>query len=364
MLRTLRAAAVVSAGLVAVLAAGPAHAQDVTVQSTSQLKLGGAMGSMMRMMGGSKENVETSSISGHKMRMDQGKTATIIDVDAGTITTLNNDKKTYSTMTFEQLAQAMAAAQAQMKESYEQSKKESQAKGEDAPRMDFKYDVKVDRTGEKQKIAGYDAERAFLTLQVETRAAEDQKSEMQEAGTMVVLEDIWLSSSAPGAATKKEFEAAYAKRAKTDLGNQFKALAMVFGQNPEAKEALSAASKEMQKLDGMPLRTTVYLALVPPGMKFDRDLALGGGSDDAKKGDEASGKKKGGLGGFMGKLAAKAAAAQAGSDDSDQKAAPKQGTLFTMITEVKDIKVGAVPASAFSVPAGYREIKPDMDTEH
>ena len=67
-------------------------------------------------------------------------------------------------------------------------------------------------------------------------------------------------------------------------------------------------------------------------------------------------------GGLFGKLKAAAAAAEQKGEEN-QKGAPKdaqQATLFSTLTEVQEIKSG-VPADAFSIPAGYKEIQANMN---
>src|SRR5580692_12045335 len=56
---------------------------------------------------------------GQKMKTDSGTTATILDFDAQTITTINNTQKTYTVRKFSDLGEGIAAAdnvQADVKE--------------------------------------------------------------------------------------------------------------------------------------------------------------------------------------------------------------------------------------------------------
>ncbi|MEO6864542.1 MAG: hypothetical protein ABI229_03735, partial [Gemmatimonadaceae bacterium] len=67
------------------------------------------------------------------------------------------------------------------------------------------------------------------------------------------------------------------------------------------------------------------------------------------------------FGGLMGALKSVAAKASEKSDDkSTSTGPPKQATLMTLTDQVTGITQEAVPASAFSVPAGYRELKSPM----
>lgn len=365
MRRTQVLRAVLASGFALALTAMPAHAQ-VTFTSATSFKLGGAMGKMVgiaaKLGGGSTDNTTTTFLSGHKMRTDAGSHSTIIDVDAGTMTMIDNKAKSYSTMTFEEMAAAMDAMSAQMKASYAQAKADAEAKGEKAPDIDFKYDVAVDRTGEKENIAGYPAEHAFITLTVETRATPEGETEMQDAGSLVVLIDTWNSTSVPTAAAQKEFQEAYAKRVQRDFSGATRMLSAAFAADPRIAKAMEASAKELRKLPGVSVKSTTYVVGVPPEQKFDRQLALGEASADKPK--ESTAKKAGK--GLFGKLkqAAAEAAKQDQEQEADQKAAPKQGTILTSSSEVKDVKAGALPASTFEVPAAYKKVESELQKQH
>ncbi|MBX6362946.1 MAG: hypothetical protein IRZ00_03675 [Gemmatimonadetes bacterium] len=354
-------ATVLAAGLATVATAAPARAQ-VTFTSETSVKFGGGLGKMVgfaaRLGGGSTTNTETSYISGHKMRTDAGGRSTIIDVDAGTITMLDNKAKTYSTMTFEEMAAALDAMTNQAKASYAQAKADAKAKGEAVPDVELKYKVDVENTGETQDIAGYRAARSFMTLTVETRATPEGKSEKEDAGTLVVLVDTWNSTTVPTRAAQQEFQAAYAKRVSRDFRGATRMLSAAFAGDPRIAQALEASGKELQKLPGVSVKSTTYVIGVPPGQKFDRKLALGEAGEKAEA--KESGAKKAGKG-LFGKLKQAAAAAAAGDEEQrqeqDEKAAPKQGTILTTSTELKEIKAGPVPASLFEVPAEYKKVE-------
>lgn len=359
--RRILAAALV-AGLAVAATAAPARAQ-VTFTSATSVKFGGAMGKMVgfaaRLGGGSTNNTETSYISGHKMRTDVGTNSTIIDVDAGTITTLDNKAKTYTTMTFEEMAAALDAMSNQAKANYAQAKADAKAKGEQVPDVEFKYSVAVEKAGEKQEIAGYSAERSFVTLTVETRATPEGKTEKEDAGSLVVLIDTWNSTSVPTRAAQEEFQAAYAKRVARDFRGATKMMSAAFAADPRIAQALEASGKELRKLPGVSVKSTTYVVGVPAGQKFDRKLALGTAEKGGEQAEESGAKKAGK--GLFGKLKQAAADAAAGGEkqdqEQDQKAAPAQGTVFSTSTELKEVKSGPVPASTFQVPAAYKQVE-------
>src|SRR5512141_2556406 len=76
-------------------------AQGVTVTSSTSMSGAGVIGAMMK-LGGGGANTTTTYISGHKMRTDSRDNSMIIDVDGGKIINIDNKKKAYSVVTFEE----------------------------------------------------------------------------------------------------------------------------------------------------------------------------------------------------------------------------------------------------------------------
>jgi hypothetical protein len=350
----------------------PLFSQGLTIQSVNDIRFLGSLGTLVNMAarfggGGNMHDIPTTTyLSGHKMRTESENTATIIDADAGRFITIDNAKKTYSSMTFDEMAEIMrqaqeGAKQEQAKRANEPKSSSSSSKSTDKKTdLNVKYKVETDRPGDREKIAGYNAERMFLTITMEGEAKEEGK-QAEQVGSMVLLIDNWISKDAPQSQAMAEFQRAYAQKAGEAFKEQAKGLQAAFNVNPQLKGGLEAASKEMAKLQGTPLRSRVYVTLVPPNTPFDRKLALGDASagEAAAKAEDAKPKSGGGFGGLVGKL--KAAAEEANKQDKNDKnkssEPPKQGTIMTMKNEVQTITTGPVSADLFGPPAGYREIK-------
>lgn len=341
--------AVVVAGFAVSLAPAVVAGQGATVTSTTSMKGAGVIGAMLK-LGGGGSNTSTSYISGHKMRHDLKDNSTIIDVDGGRIITLDHKNKTYSVMTFEQMAAAMSAAADSMKAAKARGETKPKKATQEDQKYEMDYSVKVDPTGEHRKIAGYDAARTFITITM--GAHEKGQQARADEGQMVLLVDEWLSSSAPNAVAMREFQRAYAAKMGREFADPMKQMSALFNSNPQLKAGMAAASKELAKQQGIPLSNTINFVVVPEGMTLDRQAAVSGGANGAAQAQE---KPKGGL---FGKLKAAAAAAEAGQKGEEKGAPAKQSTLLSMATEVQEIKTG-VPSDAFSIPAGYREI-PNM----
>ena len=147
----------------------PLFAQGLTIQSTTDVRFQGALGTFVNIAskfggGGSMHDIPTTTyLSGHKLRTESNNTAVIIDADAGRITNIDNKAKTYSSFTFDEMAEMMrraqeSAKQEQAKEAANPKKSSKDPKGD----VKWKYKAETDRPGQREKIAGYNAERIFL----------------------------------------------------------------------------------------------------------------------------------------------------------------------------------------------------------
>jgi len=347
----------------------PLFAQGLTIQSTTDVRFQGALGTFVNIAskfggGGSMHDIPTTTyLSGHKLRTESNNTAVIIDADAGRITNIDNKAKTYSSFTFDEMAEMMrraqeSAKQEQAKEAANPKKSSKDPKGD----VKWKYKAETDRPGQREKIAGYNAERIFLTVTVEAEAT-PEGGQTEQVGSLVLLLDQWISKDAPQSAAMAEFSRAYAQKAGQSFKSQTAALQAAFAAEPRMKGGLEAAAKEMAKIQGTPLRSMMYFTLVPASLQFDRQLAMNEVSASAANAAKTDDKPKGGgFGGLVGKLKAAADEANKQGDKNDKKTSqpPKQETIATYKDEVSNITSGPISADLFAPPAGYREIKRQM----
>jgi hypothetical protein len=244
------------AGLLVCLAAGTLSA-DVTYTETTKytggtlIEMTQRMASnpiMGRLAGGRLQAAfhdQTSSVfvKGAKMARVGSVSTTVFDLDAGTVTTINNEKRTYSVETFEELRQRMEQMQQRMNRN---------------GGGDLEFDVKVDKTGQTRSIKDQTASETVMTL-----TAKNANSQ----GQMVVKVDTWL---VPPTAGTKEL-ADYQRK----LAEKFAyAFAGAPGLGP-AMGGMNAAMKEMRKLDGYPLLSDISVSGVSSPM-----AAMGGGGND------------------------------------------------------------------------------------
>jgi hypothetical protein len=178
-----------------------------------------------------QDQTSTVYIKGAKMARIGQTTSTIIDLDAGTITTIQNEKRTYSVMTFDQLQQNMNRGQ------------KGGAGG------DIKFDVKVQQTGNTKSIDGQTATETLSTL---TATSPDANG-----ATMVVHSDYWIVPNEPGADDIREFH--------RKLAAKYQGILQANPMMGAASKGISAATAESMKT-GYPVQTKIDVSGVSSPM--------------------------------------------------------------------------------------------------
>jgi hypothetical protein len=189
-----------------------------------------------RMGGGAMRNAfedkhDEVYVKGNKMARLGGMFSTIYDLDAGTVTTINNTKQSYNTMTFDEMREQMEKMQQRMN-------KNKSGGGE------LQFDVKVDKTGETRTINGATATETVITMTAKQESA---------SGQMVVKTHLWL---VPQSAATREVTDFSRK-----LGEKF---AYAYGGGSPmmgpASGGLAAAMKEAFKQDGYPVENDIEVS--------------------------------------------------------------------------------------------------------
>lgn len=331
-------------------ATGPADAPHVRYRSTTSMNLG-ALGTVARLLGKDVENVsETISISGLRQRTDQGDQSTIMDLEQDRMITIDHKKKQYSVLTFEEMARQMEAAVDKMKEQRETASASASAdnsaasSGDPEAEVDFTFDMDMDETGIVESVNGLPSEQVLLTVKTEFEVeAEDDQQEMQSVrGIMYALVDTWTTKEIAGSETMRKFQMAMAQK----MGEQVQEAGMgealgAISQDPRLAASMEKAAEEMEKLDGMTVRSTMHLILAPEGQALDMEAALRPPTGDDP--DRAAA------------MAQMAENMEAGA--SDAGAVTQQMTLLRVTTQVSDLQIDPIPAEFFDIPDGYSEVE-------
>jgi hypothetical protein len=323
---------------------------DFTYRETTTIT-GGAMLSMMKVVGvfskQAREPVQsTVAVKGDKMLHRSQQQATVIDLAAQTVTTIDMQKKTYTVMTFEEFRQMMEQMSQKMQKSQDQGGK-----------MEFKVSAKD--TGNTKEIAGYQTKELVLRMEMQ---ATDQKSGQQ--GSMVISSDIWL---APAVAGYQEVRAFY-----TRMGEKlaFNPGGGMFMSSPEASKNMGELYKEIGKLDGIPVLQTISMGGAGQPGSGDASAQPGSGGQQQQQQQQqqqpaARPSLGGALGGALGGRFGLGKKKQQ-QDDQASTGQPSQqqqqgngnpGSLMEATTEMSGFSSDPVDDSTFAVPAGFRKVE-------
>jgi hypothetical protein len=232
-------------GAATVLAAGLLPA-DVSYTQTTKFEGGTLVDMMQKMasmpmigrMGNMKQAFEDQQydvyVKGNKMARLGKLTSIIYDLDAGTITMIDNAKQTYRTSTFDEMQQRT--------EQMEQRMNRGQG-------GDVDFDVKVSSTGQTRDIDGATAKEMLIVMTAK---------QASEQGQMKVTTHVWLlpysSSSTELVDFQRKLAAKYAG-----------AFSMGGPGMGAASKGISAAMKEAMKQDGYPAVTETEISGVTAG---------------------------------------------------------------------------------------------------
>ena len=328
-----------------VLCSVPLHA-DFQYQSTAHIT-GGAMLQMMRFVPGAgklrEPQTSTVAVQGNRMIHKSSLQTSIIDLDKRTITTINNEKKTYSVVTFDQMKQAMDAAAA----------KAQSAKQPGSP--DLSIDANIQQTGQSRNIEGYDTKEAILTMSM---TMSDPRT--AQTGAMAIKMDMWIAPEVAGYSEVREFY----KRMAKDLDWMPGGMALL--NRPDMARAISKMMAQGGALEGTPIQEVVSMR--PAGTPGGSDATTSAPSQPATTQNNsqqnpsaaiagALSGRFGGLGGFGRKKQSQSsqdAAPAAGASSSGD------GSLIEMTMENSGFSAAPVNSALFEIPAGFREVPPDM----
>jgi len=312
------------------LAAVPAYA-DVKTRDRSNVKFEGMLGRMFNLFGGkaAKEGVEgLTAVKGSRKATINDSTGHIVDLSEEKVYDLDMKKKTYTVTTFEELRRRMREAEERARK---EASRETPGKKEEAQKPAKEYEIDFDGkdTGQKKAIAGYDAHETVVTSTVREKGRT-----LDEAGGLVMTNDVWLGPKIPQLRELSDFDVKYWKQLQGPEAVAMSAeqMATVLAMFPLVGKAMARMQKDGDKLAGTPLDTTSTFESV-----MSKDQMTQAQSSD-------SGNKGGGLTGMLARKIIK-------------KDEPKaRGTIMTTHHEVLEAST-SVAAADLAIPADFKEKK-------
>ncbi|HEV2444919.1 MAG TPA: hypothetical protein VGS58_03320 [Candidatus Sulfopaludibacter sp.] len=332
-------------GVVLVLGSAPLLA-DFSYQQKSTIT-GGMMASVMKVAGVfSKQAREpqqaTVAVKGDRMVHRYATHMQVIDLGAQTITSVDLQKKTYTTMTFEQFKQMLA----QMQDAMQKSKDK-----ENAP--DIKFKVSAKNTGATKTIGGAEAKESVITMEMQ---GTDQQT--GQTGGMVVTTDVWIAPAANGYQEIRDFYKRMAEKLDWAPGTTS------FPGHPEMAKGMAESMKEVGKLDGMPVYEITSMGMT--GQPSSQSNAGAQQSQQQSSQPSVGGAIGSALGSRFGLGRKKKDQQQSPADSQSPGAAPPAGAngapngLMEMTIEMSGFSSASVDDSQFAIPAGFKQVEADM----
>jgi hypothetical protein len=312
---------------------------DFQYESTARMT-GGALLQMMRFVpgAGKMREPQTSAVAfqGNRMIRKGPAETQIIDIDKRTITTVNTAKKTYSVMTFEQMKEALNNAAASMQN----------AKQPDSPNLSI--DANIQSTGQTRKVAGYDAKEQILTMSMNLTDPRTAQS-----GTMAMKMDMWIAPEVTGYSEVRDFYKRMAKELEWMPGG------MALMGRPDIARAVSKMMAQGGAVEGTPVEEIMSMRPVAADGSTAAAPAQPAQSTAPQTPSSAIGGalagRLGGFGGFGRKKQVSAA-----QDTSAPAPASQDTSLIEMTMDNSDFSTAPVSPALFEIPAGFREIAPDL----
>ncbi len=354
------------------LSAGPGRA-DFSYEQTSKIT-GGVMAGAMRLAGAFSSKArqpmkQTVVLKGDRMATIGAGSANVIDIGKETITEINFEQKTYSVVTFAEMAEAMKRMQAKMQ-------------GGGRQQADVEYKISVKDTGQTRQIAGLNTRQMLLLFAIE---GTDKKS--GEKGAMNMIADMWLAPDVPGYAQVRDFYRRMGQKMAWTPG-----MSGMAGAQPGMMKGMAEVAKEASKLDGIPVLQILYLGVTPEAMAQAQagkapqptpENAQEGPSVGQAAGKAAEESAAGAIAGRLGRLGgvgglgrrekeeappepATAAGAAPGPEapppppQAQERQAQGAALLMEMTTELSGFSSAPVDAAKLEVPAGFKQVESEM----
>lgn len=317
---------------------------------------GGAMLGMMRMAGALSKNLRepnrsTVIVKGNRMAQIDSQRTQLIDLDAGTITSIDHAKHTYSVMTFAEMKQMMEEMAARMN-------------GKNKSGQPMKIIVDVKETGQTREISGLKTREVHLGIKMQTSDADSGQQ-----GTMNVVSALWLAPGIPGYQEVQAFHRRMAEKLAWTPGSNFAAM-MPSG----AGQAMAEAHKQMSKLDGVPVLTIMRVGAgeqaVPQMDSATRQAEQQQAQQNPPTAGDVAGSVIGssipGLGRFggFGRKKKQPPQEQQPAQQPRQQSAAAPDSLMEITTESQAFSQAPVDPSKLEVPPGYKQVESDYAKRH
>ena len=322
-----------------VLAAALPAVAEVKTEEKSSFKLAGPMSRIVGMFAGkaAKEGlISTVAVKGNRKMSSDESAGEIVDLDEKKIYVLDMKKKTYETVTFEEMLRRMKEAQEKAAQAMkEQPKQERQPEGKE-----MEVDFSLKESGQTRTINGFECREVVATV-----TTHEKGKKLEESGGMVMTSHMWYGPEIAAMKEIAEFDMRYYKA----LGEPFlggpsgQDMAAVMAMYPAMKDMVGKVEAEKVNVKGTPVLTETTMEAVSSPEQVAQE------NKQEKESAPATG--IGGFGGMLGRKIMR-------KKEEPAPSSPPSNRATIMTTNHELVKVStSVAASDISIPSGFKEKK-------
>jgi len=357
------------------LVSGPALA-DFKYTDTSQITGGALMGMANFAAKFSKDSraamqpiTTTHYIKGNRMRTDGSDgSIQIIDLDGRRIISIDNQKRTYSVATFEEIKAAMEKAR-QDAEAKAQQNAGKNEKAQDA-QLQVTPKITVLPGSGTRTILGQDTKETKVKMDMEMQAQNNGQAPPPKPGepnsvTFTMTMDTFVAPNVSGYQEVGEFYKKMAKEVNWVPPSNIHV-------DPRMTQGMSELQKNSDALKGLPMLSYISMGIPPqPGANpnASQTSSNSSSSDSSKSTDSGSSVPTSGsdavvkgLGSLFGKKKKQQDDnAKAGTPAPPPNPNPDPNALMEMTTQVSSFSDSPLDASLFDIPTGYTQVPADAN---
>lgn len=351
-------------------------------------------------------------------------TIDIVDLDKGEMIHIDNVRKTYSIVTFEQMRKAFTTVQKQPAAPVAPPQPQAQT-----PSFDMKFDTSVNNTGVTKMIDGFQAQEQIITVKMtmslppgtdpttgqaaapgaQAVAPGAQAGAQPASMTYTVTTDCWITPDPPEVKEIKDFDTRMAQKMmegvdtkeiveamKANVARSNAAMGQMFGGHPGSAQAMEQMGKEMAKIKGTRILEVTSMggdapapaaspagapaqAQAQPAQPPQQGTVAGqvatntatqtASGESGRLGIVGSSLTNSVIGAFHRKKQQPAQQPAAQQPQAQQQPAPagagaapatQHVTLMEMTNSMSNFSEEPIPASAFQIPAGYKQVQTPM----
>ena len=355
-----------------VVLSGTASA-DAGYQDTTQIT-GGALVQMFRsipFMPKSTKHVLDPMVTQVELRGNQlARVSTasteIIDLDQETVTRINNDKKTYTVTSFEEMRQAFKDASKKVAEARKEPDEPAGDAAQPPPKYKVTFDVSVKDTGASKSINGVTAKEQVMTMKAHVTPV-DPAADPAQAATFSMITDLW---SAPKPAEMQAIDDFYLHYGKKLMQGVDTSAILKSARPPINQAAMSSLFASQPGMAGAMPEMMKKLAVETQKIKGEAILSItriGGEGMVAPSADTVGANAAAGGSGAAASAAGSAAAKQVADDTTSAAVRDQFGKLGSVGYAFGNSVIGAfhrtsTPSPSAAAPAGATGGQADPST--